>query len=72
LGDQIRLEFTESFGNPNGTIYLKQMSEACLVLDVLEPHVKHELLQWLVTHELQEYGVLFGENEDAAWLDQVS
>jgi len=50
----------------------KQMSEACLVLDVLEPHIKHDLLQWFVGVQLKEYGVLFDENEDFAWLDKVT
>jgi hypothetical protein len=71
LGDQINLEFRESFSSTTGSMHVKQMSEACLVLDVLEPHVKHDLLQWFVTLQLKEYGVLFDENEDLAWLDKV-
>lgn len=71
LGDQISLEFRESFSSSSGSLHVKQMSEACLVLDVLEPHVKHDLLQWFVALQLKEYGVLFDENEDLAWLDKV-
>lgn len=71
LGDQISLEFRESFSSTTGSLHVKQMSEACLVLDVLEPHVKHDLLQWFISIQLKEYGVLFDENEDLAWLDKV-
>ncbi|ODN02617.1 Vacuolar protein sorting-associated protein 53 [Orchesella cincta] len=71
LGDQISLEFRESFSSTTGSLHVKQMSEACLVLDVLEPHVKHDLLGWFISIQLKEYGVLFDENEDLAWLDKV-
>lgn len=71
LGDQISLEFREVFSSQAGTMNIKQMSEACLVLDVLEPHIKHDLLQWFVQIQLKEYSVLFEENEDSAWLDKV-
>ncbi|ODN04977.1 Vacuolar protein sorting-associated protein 53 [Orchesella cincta] len=59
-----------SFSSTTG-VFMKQMSEACLVLDVLEPHVKHDLLGWFISIQLKEYGVLFDENEDLAWLDKV-
>lgn len=72
MGEQISLEFRESFSTSTGSLYVKQMKEACLVLDVLEPHVKHDLLTWFVSLQLTEYGVLFDENDDLAWLDKVS
>ena len=71
LGDKISLEFRETFNSATGSMNAKQMSEACLVLDVLEPHIKHDLLQWFVSIQLKEYTVLFDENEDLAWLDKV-
>ncbi|CAG7834968.1 unnamed protein product [Allacma fusca] len=71
LGDKISLEFRETFNTTTGSMNAKQMSEACFVLDVLEPHIKHDLLQWFVTIQLKEYTVLFDENEDLAWLDKI-
>lgn len=70
LGDQISLEFRESFSQ-NGSLNVNQMTQACLVLDVLDPHIKHDLLQWFVQTQLQEYTVLYEENEESAWLDKV-
>lgn len=49
----------------------KQLAQACLVVSILDPKVKRELLKWFVNLQLQEYNHLFQETEDTAWLDKI-
>lgn len=49
----------------------QQLADACLVVDVLDPKVKKELLKWFVTLQLSEYTVLFSSSQDVAWLDKI-
>lgn len=49
----------------------RQLKEACLVVSVLDPRVRKDLLNWFVKLQLSEYLVLFGENQDVAWLDKI-
>ncbi|KAK3083798.1 hypothetical protein FSP39_003324, partial [Pinctada imbricata] len=74
LGSQIQGDFEEAFqgaGAKYGPSNQKQLAEACFVVDVLEPKVKKDLLSWFVKLQLAEYLVLFGENQDVAWLDKI-
>ncbi|GAB1599585.1 vacuolar protein sorting-associated protein 53 homolog [Argonauta hians] len=74
LGTQITADFEESFQGPAakyGPSNLKQLSEACLVVNVLEARVKRDLLTWFVKLQLSEYTVLFADDQDVAWLDKI-
>ena len=44
------------------------LSDACRVIDVLDPKVKKELLSWFVKLQLSEYLVLFSDNQDVSLL----
>ncbi|KAL3858283.1 hypothetical protein ACJMK2_012931 [Sinanodonta woodiana] len=74
LGTQILADFEEAFqgsGAKYGPGNQKQLKEACYVVNVLELKVKRDLLNWFVKLQLAEYMVLFGENQDVAWLDKI-
>uniref|UniRef100_A0A6P7FZ03 Vacuolar protein sorting-associated protein 53 homolog n=1 Tax=Diabrotica virgifera virgifera TaxID=50390 RepID=A0A6P7FZ03_DIAVI len=73
LADQITHDFKEAFSGTNTKVVLpnKQLAQACLVLSILDPKVKKELLKWFVNLQLQEYSHLFEETEDTAWLDKI-
>ncbi|XP_074640960.1 vacuolar protein sorting-associated protein 53 homolog [Tubulanus polymorphus] len=74
LGTQILADFEESFQGPNskyGPTNQALLSDACLVVNVLDPRVKRDLLSWYIRLQLSEYLVLFGENQDVAWLDKI-
>lgn len=75
LATQITEDFKNCFAassnsNPN-KMSLKQLSDACKVVSVLDPKVKRELLKWYVNLQLEEYVQLFHENQDIAWLDKI-
>ena len=46
----------------------KQLAEACLVVLVLEPRIKRNLISWFVQLQLKNT-ILFAVGEDEAWLD---
>lgn len=73
LADQITHDFKEAFSTSNvkNTLPNKQLAQACLVVSILDPKVKQNLLKWFVGLQLQEYGHLFQETEDTAWLDKI-
>jgi len=73
LGDQIIKDFEvamtgENCGAAGGS---KQLAEACLVVSVLEPRVKRNLVSWFIQLQMKEYTILFSTGEDDAWLDKV-
>ena len=51
-----------------GPVNQAQLAEACFVVNVLEPRVKHDLLSWFVKLQLAEYAVLFADNQDVSRL----
>jgi len=74
LAQQIRADFEEAFQGPQakyGQVNQAQLAEACFVLNVLDAKVKKDLLGWFVHLQLSEYLVLFGEEQEAAWLDKI-
>ncbi|KAL1502584.1 hypothetical protein ABEB36_007707 [Hypothenemus hampei] len=73
LAEQITQDFKDAFqGSSNKTVIPnKQLQQACLVISILDPKVKKELLKWFVNLQLQEYKHLFQETEDTAWLDKI-
>lgn len=76
LGQQILNDFHETFDVKNVSTALNHqqiqlLAEACLVLSILEPKYKKDLLTWFVDTELSEYKALFQENQDIAWLDKI-
>ena len=73
LGEQITSDFEAAFSDENAKHFAPthQMAEACLVVDVLDPKVKKNLLKWLVGREMAEYKIIFGEAEEASWLDRI-
>ncbi|WAR02922.1 VPS53-like protein [Mya arenaria] len=74
LGTQIITDFEEAFqgsGAKYGPGNQRQLKEACFVVNILDPKVKRDLLTWFVRLQLSEYLVLFGENQDVAWLDKI-
>jgi len=73
LGDQIIKDFEvamtgDNCGSAGGS---KQLAEACLVVSVLEPRVKRNLVSWFIQLQMKEYTILFSTGEDDAWLDKV-
>lgn len=71
LAEQINHDFREAFSNTKSAIPSKQLQQACLVVSVLKPSIKKELLHWFVDLQLEEYNHLFQETEDTAWLDKI-
>ena len=72
LAEQITHDFKEAFSGSNkSSIPNKQLAQACLVVSILDPKVKRDLLKWFVNLQLQEYNHLFQETEDTAWLDKI-
>jgi hypothetical protein len=43
------------------------------VVSVLDPNlkVKSNLIKFVLKRQLAEYGIMFGDSEDGAWLDKV-
>ncbi|XP_077423015.1 vacuolar protein sorting-associated protein 53 homolog isoform X2 [Vanacampus margaritifer] len=74
LGTQILADFEEAFpsqgskrpGGPSNVL-----RDACLVANVLDPRIKHEIMKKFIRQHLSEYLVLFQENQDVAWLDKI-
>ncbi|RZC42545.1 vacuolar protein sorting-associated protein 53 -like protein, partial [Asbolus verrucosus] len=71
LADQITHDFKEAFSGNKNSVPNKQLAQACLVVSILDPKVKRDLLKWFVNLQLQEYNHLFQETEDTAWLDKI-
>lgn len=76
LATQITEDFKNCFSatphkDPSTRMTLKQLSDACKVVGVLDPKVKRELMRWYVALQLEEYVQLFHENQDIAWLDKI-
>ena len=73
LGEQIMKDFESLMtgGKVGGVSGNKQLAEACLVVSVLEPRVKRNLISWFVQLQLKEYSILFASGEDDAWLDRL-
>lgn len=40
--------------------------EACKILDVLDQKVKSDILSWFVKLQLEEYAILFSEEQDVS------
>lgn len=70
LAQQITTDFKEAFSGQNPK-YFNQLTDGCLVLSVLDPKVKKDLLTWFIEIQLKEYEHLFDENQDYAWLDKI-
>ncbi|BFZ18354.1 hypothetical protein BsWGS_21393 [Bradybaena similaris] len=74
LGTQIIADYEEAFqgaGAKYGPSNQKQLHDACFVVNILDPKVKRDLLNWFVKLQLSEYVVLFAEDQDASWLDKI-
>ncbi|KAK3774031.1 hypothetical protein RRG08_030113 [Elysia crispata] len=74
LGNQITADFEEAFqgaGAKYGPGNQRQLHDACYVVNILDPKVKRDLLSWFVKLQLNEYGLLFAEDQEAAWLDKI-
>ncbi|XP_067931939.1 vacuolar protein sorting-associated protein 53 homolog [Watersipora subatra] len=74
LSTQVVNDFKDAFEGPNskyGPGNSTLLADACKVIDVLDPKVKMELLSWFIKLQLSEYLVLFGDNQDVAWLDKI-
>ncbi|RDD44739.1 Vacuolar protein sorting-associated protein 53-like protein [Trichoplax sp. H2] len=73
LATQIQNDFEENLSadskkkSPN----LKQLAEACLIVDILNPTVKKRLLNWFVKQQLSDYLTIFYDSGDTAWLDKI-
>lgn len=61
LAEQITYDFKEAFSGANAKNMIpnKQLAQACLVVSILDPKVKRDLLKWFVSLQLQEYDHLF-------------
>ncbi|CAH4031950.1 unnamed protein product [Pieris brassicae] len=73
LAEQILADFKQAFtGGSKSTISQRTLSEACGVVDVLDPKVRQDLLKWFIGLELQEYEHLFSPEQECAWLPQIA
>ncbi|KAF7380281.1 hypothetical protein HZH66_014636 [Vespula vulgaris] len=70
LAQQITTDFKEAFSGQNPK-YFNQLTDGCLVLSLLDPKVKKDLLTWFIDIQLKEYAHIFDENQDYAWLDKI-
>ena len=72
LGEQIVNDFEQMMmgGGGVGISGNKQLAEACLVVLVLEPRIKRNLISWFVQLQLKNT-ILFAVGEDEAWLDRL-
>lgn len=50
LSTQITSDFHEAFSGPNAKSFIpnKQLADACLVVSILEPRVKKDILKWFI------------------------
>nr|CAG4649978.1 EOG090X024P [Sida crystallina] len=73
LGEQITNDFKEAFSGtgPKQPAALTRLSEACSVLNVIDPRFKKEIVKWFVALQLVEYSHLFQESEESSWLDRI-
>ncbi|ESO10106.1 hypothetical protein HELRODRAFT_72764 [Helobdella robusta] len=74
LAAQIKADFEETFQGSNskhGHLDQSLLAEACFVVNVLDPKVKMNLLNWFIKHQLMEYLVLFADDQEEAWLDKI-
>lgn len=70
LAQQITTDFKEAFSGQN-LKYFNQLTDGCVVISLLDPKVKKDLLTWFIDIQLKEYAHLFDENQDYAWLDKI-
>ncbi|XP_039748041.1 uncharacterized protein LOC120625145 [Pararge aegeria] len=72
LATQILADFKDALtGGGKGAVSQRTLAEACGVVDALEPAVKHELIQWFLASQLQEYEHLFSSEQECAWISFV-
>ncbi|XP_065201142.1 vacuolar protein sorting-associated protein 53 homolog [Planococcus citri] len=73
LAEQITADFRNAFSGSNTKNFVLdwQLAEACLVVSILDPKVKKDLLKWFIDLQLSEYVHLFHEAEDVAWIDKL-
>ena len=73
LGEQIIKDFEDAMNGENSGAAggSKQLAEACLVVSVLEPRIRRNLISWFIQLQMKEYTILFSIGEDDAWLDKV-
>ncbi|XP_053621507.1 vacuolar protein sorting-associated protein 53 homolog [Plodia interpunctella] len=71
LSTQILDDFKLAFTGSKSTVSHKTLSEACAVVDILEPKVKQELLDWFIHMQLQEYQHLFSAEQESAWISHI-
>ncbi|XP_040564185.1 vacuolar protein sorting-associated protein 53 homolog [Lepeophtheirus salmonis] len=72
FGEQITQDFHNALSSENAKNFAptRQLSEGCEVISVLEPHVKYNLIKWLLKVNLAEYIIIF-KDEEAAWMDRI-
>ena len=76
LGEQIINDFHKAFAaesakNHIGQLDTRQLAEACLVVDVLDPKVKRTLWRFLLNRQLAEYSIVFSEGEECSWISRI-
>lgn len=72
LGNQILADFKQAFtGGSKSNITHRTLSEACGVVDILDPKVKQDLLKWFISMQLQEYQHLYSSEQECAWLTHI-
>ncbi len=73
IGVQITADFQNALSRENARNFSpnRELAEACLVVNVLDTKVKSNLMRWLISRELEEYGIIFQDGEENTWLDKV-
>jgi hypothetical protein len=74
LNHQITDEFQEAFARPEpdtNICDIRQLAEACLVLDVLGEDSQQKIVTWFVSLQLRDYKSEFHPSKGMAWIDNV-
>lgn len=61
---KVKKDFEDSFSNPFTKLNVQHGSDLCKLVDVLDAKMKAELMKWFLKQELNEYIVLFEENQE--------
>lgn len=64
LSVRVRKDFEANFSNPFTKFNVQNGSDLSKLVDVLDAKMKTELIKWFLKQELNEYTVLFEENQE--------
>ncbi|CAF0901919.1 unnamed protein product [Rotaria sordida] len=70
---QVRKECEDAFNGPNARNFTpnQHFSDVCKIIDVIDPRLRLEVINWFLKTHLSEYTILFQESQELAWLDKI-